>query len=214
MLTRLIFTIASGKNLRDTQTGLRGIPKCLMPWLLSLSGERFEYEINMLLNAGEAKIDFVQMDIETVYIDGNKSTHFRAIRDSVLVMLPIFRYLLSGIFCAIIDYSLLFVIQGLSGSLLMGVVGARIISSAANFAINHSIVFKTYGDRSKNYLFHYYTLAAFLLVLNYLMIRYFFVVLGLNIVNSKVLTEVLIYILSFLGQRFYVFKSKQNKMSF
>ena len=54
--TRGIFTLVSGQKILDTQTGLRGFPIKLLPWLLSVEGERFEYEMNMLLEAGKIRL--------------------------------------------------------------------------------------------------------------------------------------------------------------
>ncbi len=43
-----------GGGASDTQTGLRGIPVGMLPWLRQVPGERFEYEIEMLLRLGRA----------------------------------------------------------------------------------------------------------------------------------------------------------------
>lgn len=48
--TRLLFRLATGERISDTQTGLRG-PAAMLPWLLTVSGERYEYELNLLLEA-------------------------------------------------------------------------------------------------------------------------------------------------------------------
>ncbi len=41
--------MASGVWLFDTQTGLRGFPASLLARLTRIEGERYEYEMNMLL---------------------------------------------------------------------------------------------------------------------------------------------------------------------
>jgi glycosyltransferase involved in cell wall biosynthesis len=48
-VSRGLFRIAAGWPASDTQTGLRGIPAALLPWLREVPGERFEYETEMLL---------------------------------------------------------------------------------------------------------------------------------------------------------------------
>ena len=45
----LCFQNGCGININDTQTGLRVFPVKLIPFLLSVEGDRFEYETNMLL---------------------------------------------------------------------------------------------------------------------------------------------------------------------
>ena len=48
-ITRHVFALSTGKMIYDTQTGLRGIPASLLPEMMHIPGERYEYEMNMLL---------------------------------------------------------------------------------------------------------------------------------------------------------------------
>lgn len=50
-VTAGLFRLVTGQKVTDTQTGLRGMSTDLIPWLLNLDGNRFEYEFNMLLEA-------------------------------------------------------------------------------------------------------------------------------------------------------------------
>lgn len=52
MISRKMFALFTGVEVWDTQTGLRGFPSALLPWLLSIPGDRFEYEQNCSLTAG------------------------------------------------------------------------------------------------------------------------------------------------------------------
>lgn len=47
-ITKYVFRLCSGKWIFDTQTGLRAFTKDLIPELLQVKGERYEYEMNML----------------------------------------------------------------------------------------------------------------------------------------------------------------------
>lgn len=81
--TNKIFRSLYGKELKDTQTGLRGIPAGFIPDLLKLKGKRFEYEMQMLICAYEKNIQIVEVPIETIYDSKlNHSTHFRPIVDT------------------------------------------------------------------------------------------------------------------------------------
>jgi hypothetical protein len=110
-ITRNVFSLVSGVRISDTQTGLRGFPVSLLPWLISLEGERFEYEMNMLLFAKSAGYGITETEINTVYLPGNRSSHFRTVRDSARVYFPFFKFCFSGITSAFVDYTLLFVFQ-------------------------------------------------------------------------------------------------------
>ena len=80
--TSLIFKIFVGMTISDTQTGLRAIPKEQLKVLTEIAGERFEYETNMLLAMKDNAMAFDEVKIRTVYIEENKSSHFRVIHDS------------------------------------------------------------------------------------------------------------------------------------
>lgn len=80
---RVLFWILTGLAIRDTQTGLRGIPRALLPRMLQLKGDRYEYEMRMLVDARLHPARPRQIPIETVYIDENKSSHFRPFRDTL-----------------------------------------------------------------------------------------------------------------------------------
>ena len=80
--TSAIFKIFVGMTISDTQTGLRAIPTDVLKMLVNVSGDRFEYETNMLLAFKQQGIDFDEVKIRTVYIEENKSSHFHPIRDS------------------------------------------------------------------------------------------------------------------------------------
>ena len=79
-ITQKLFRILHGISLQDTQTGLRGIPLTpdSMPALLELAGDRYEYEMEMLLNSRLLFPDgILEIPIQTIYLDQNQSSHFR-----------------------------------------------------------------------------------------------------------------------------------------
>ena len=81
-----LFKILYNIELHDTQTGLRGIPFSTFKWMSKVKGNRFEYEINMLIQAIYKKLKFKEVSIELLYFDNNNSTHFNAIKDSAHIL--------------------------------------------------------------------------------------------------------------------------------
>jgi glycosyltransferase involved in cell wall biosynthesis len=75
LLTRQVFRLATGTKLGDTQTGLRAFPRDLLAELLLLDGERYEYEMTVLAHICRSGRRPLEVPIETVYLDGNKSSH-------------------------------------------------------------------------------------------------------------------------------------------
>ena len=84
-LTALIFRTVTRCKVSDTQTGLRGLPRSLWGRLLSVPGERYEYETAMLVELCRSGHSPVEVPIQTVYLNGNRSTHFRAVRDGMRI---------------------------------------------------------------------------------------------------------------------------------
>jgi len=79
-LTKALFKLQTGVGVTDTQTGLRAFTTNLIPFMLKIEGKRYEYEMNMLLEATK-EYEIVEVPIETVYINDNEASHFRPIRD-------------------------------------------------------------------------------------------------------------------------------------
>jgi glycosyltransferase involved in cell wall biosynthesis len=204
--TRLIFSIASGSKIYDTQTGLRGFSMDMMPWLCQIAGDRFEYEMNMLLEAASAGYSFYEADIDTVYLEENKSSHFHPLKDSLRVYLPIIKFSMSSVLSAVLDFLLLGVIQLLTSNLFLAVIGARICSAAFNYTVNKLFVFSKFkGASIKTSLPRYFILAAIIMFANYGVIDIYYSVIGLSLFFAKILAEVTIFFFSFWSQRKFVF---------
>ena len=200
-LTRTLFRLATGRDVRDTQTGLRGYAAGLLPWLLTVPGERFEYEVNTLLQGVRRGLPLDQVDIATVYLQGNASSHFRPVLDSARVYVPLLTFLLSSLAAFGLDTATLLVLHGLVGGLLLPLVGARLLSSSVNFAVNRRLVFAAAaGARPiRAAAGRYAGLAVVLLAANYLLLDAL-TALGLTLLPAKLLTEVLLVTASYLVQ--------------
>ncbi|GIF17110.1 glycosyltransferase family 2 protein [Actinoplanes teichomyceticus] len=91
-VTRTLFRTVTGRDVSDTQTGLRGYPAALLESLCAVPGDRFEYEMNVLLEAARSGAEIEEVEIPATYLDGNASSHFGAVADSVRVYRPLVRY--------------------------------------------------------------------------------------------------------------------------
>ncbi len=140
-VTRWLFIAATRSRITDTQTGLRGIPADLLAWARSVPGERYEYELQVLLRAGRAGIDLDPVPIATIYLDDNSSSHFRPVADSLRVYAPLLLFLTSSLASFVIDTLALLLLSAATGNLLLSVVGSRLTSAGVNFAVNRRLVF-------------------------------------------------------------------------
>ena len=82
--TRLV-KLKYGVKIRDTQTGLRGFHNALISPMLKVPGDRFEYEMNVLMAMINAKVKIKEVPIKTVYIDNNESSHYDPLKDLVRI---------------------------------------------------------------------------------------------------------------------------------
>ncbi|MBX3099613.1 MAG: GtrA family protein [Salinibacterium sp.] len=203
-VSRQAFRLATGVPIHDTQTGLRGYPAGMIDWLLSVKGNRFEYELNLLLRSRAAGIAIDEVEIETVYLEHNASSHFRPIVDSVKVFTPLLAYLASSLGAFVIDAVGLVVLFALTNSLFVSVVGARLVSASVNFLVNRHAVF--HGERGsfRRDLLRYLALAGALLASSYVWL-YVLTQWGTPLVVAKLITDVTLYIISFKVQRRFVF---------
>ena len=87
--SRYFFFLLTGVMIYDTQTGLRGMPRDLLPELVAMPGDRYEYEMRMLVAAARKKLKPIQVEIKTVYLNDNKASHFNPIRDSIRTQLTL-----------------------------------------------------------------------------------------------------------------------------
>ena len=81
-VTSWAFHLLYGVRLEDTQTGLRGIPWGLLRWCAGIEGDRFEYEMNMLIKAAREHVELRQVSIEVIYYDNNAGSHLHTVRDA------------------------------------------------------------------------------------------------------------------------------------
>ncbi len=225
--TSAIFKIFVGMTISDTQTGLRAIPRDSLEILVDVYGDRFEYETNMLLAFKTNAIDFDEVKIRTVYIEENKSSHFRVIHDSwriyKLILAHFFRYTVSSLVSAIVDTGAYSLLTALLSSLLQGFalttaagVGARVVSSLLNFYMNKQLVFKTNVHTGKAML-RYYMLALPQMAAQVLLTQGVYALLGISdsanglrtLIYAVVMT--VLYFLSYMIQQRWVFAPQKSK---
>lgn len=205
-VTRIVFARATGQRLYDTQTGLRAYPHSMLPWLCSVGGDRFEYELDVLLHASEAGMTIREVPIQTIYLEGNASSHFRPLVDSARVYAPLVKFSLSSIAAFAVDVVLLFVVNALTANLLLSVVAARVVSANVNFLTNRRVVFARGPERSMaTCAARYFALAGTLMIANFALLHVLYEHAQVNLVIAKLTTEAALFLASYQVQKRVVF---------
>lgn len=94
-ITSFLFKLVSGKTIYDTQSGLRAFGSELLDYMIAIDGNRFEYEMNVLLKCAKDNIKMNEIAITTIYINNNEKSHFKALKDSYRIYKNIFKFTLS-----------------------------------------------------------------------------------------------------------------------
>ena len=214
-LTKKVFSLITKKPLGDTQTGLRAFDASLIGFMIDVPGERFEYEMNVLLACSRAGIELVELPIQTIYENGNQSSHFNPIKDSIAIYGQVIRFASVSLLSFALDY-LLFILLvhltgswGLATSVLFANITARVVSASFNFGMNRRVVFRHNGSVTKSAL-QYALLAGGILLANTLLLTVLTSALGIAPYIAKIITELICFIVSYLVQKHLIFARKKE----
>lgn len=217
--TRKVFRYLVGLSVSDTQTGLRAISASFMKALMNVKGERFEYETNMLIETKNLSIPILEVPVETIYLEENKTSHFNPIKDSIRIYMIFGKFLFSSLSSSVLDLVLfgLFckILQAASGfwGELPYIVGAtvlaRVISAVYNFLLNYKVVFKSRENLAVTAV-KYLALAVCQMLCSAFLVNELFGLLGGYEVAVKIPVDVLLFFLSFVIQREFVYRKKER----
>ena len=229
VLTRTVFRLLAGIRLGDTQTGLRAIPAEVMEESLSIRGNRFEFETEMLLRAWDDGVEFREIPIRTVYLNNNAGTHFHPVRDAVRIyrvilwhlFRQVFRFSLTGMTSAMVDFFTFLMLTQLISmdnrklQIALAAIPARLCSATLNFLLNRYWVFYTQPKNRSNLGFSalgYLLLSLFIfgtstgmVMLSSYFIPYKFVP------YAKAVIDTLLFVVSYLFQKLVVFRMSDRR---
>ena len=214
-ITIAVFRLFLGMKLSDTQTGLRAIPRSVLPLLAGAKGDRYEYETNMLFLMNRCRLPFVEVPISVVYLEGNRSSHFRAVRDSLRIYALILKYLCSSLGACVVDELAFFLLKSLGALSLLPIPAtftaaflARVISSLLNFFINAKVVFG--GQANARTMARYYVLAACQITVSACLVflaEHVFAITSPALATlAKIVVDTLLFFVSFRIQHRWVFR--------
>ena len=202
--TRWVVSFLFGKRITDTQTGLRGIARDLLPQLMDVPGERYEYETSVLVEMITRRVDIRQVPIDTMYIDGNRSSHFNPLLDSMRIYFVFIRFFASSLLAAAIDFLAFALAIAVFGNPLGALAVGRACAISVNFVANKRFVFRDERPGAAA-LLRFCILVAVMFCLSYLLIREIVATTPIGPLGAKVIAESALFVLSFSVQRVFVF---------
>lgn len=220
-ITTVVFRLLYGVWLPDTQTGLRAFRREELEFMTEVAGERYEYEMRVLIACATHDIPLIPVTIETVYENGNEGTHFHPIRDSYRIYKVIlggfFRFMCSSLICFVVDQLLAMalrewllpaagLLQGTLENIHISGYGARVVSSVLNFQLNRKMVFKLKGN-ARNAIWKYIVLCIGIITASN-MIVWLLGKIGMAGWLAKILADTGLYFISYRVQQNWVFKEE------
>ena len=207
-ITRGVYRLASGISVGDTQTGLRGLPARSFAEMARIDGERYEYEMNVLMRLRDMGLSVFEVPIETIYLDEqNSDSHFNPVRDALRIYRVIFRYLFSAIASFVIDFALYWLLlYKFRMASWLSYALARIVSSQVNYRLNRYTVFS--GRGGKNAMAKYYALAVVQGALGAGLVQFLPRVLPVSAGFVKIPVDIVLFLASFIVQRDFVFRDR------
>ena len=216
-ITSAVFRILYGQYLPDTQTGLRAFRREDLPFMIGVEGERYEYEMKVLIACTRARIPMIPVTIETIYENDNAGTHFHPVKDSwriyKVILGSFFKFMLSSLSSFAVDYGLFNLLnlavfangEAKAGEyILLSTVIARVISSVFNFLMNRKFVFGDKGNAGKAFV-RYVILCVTIMLLSaggtWLLSQ-----TGMSSAIAKLITDALLYFVSYKAQQAWVFR--------
>ena len=236
-ITKEVFNLCTGVEVKDTQTGMRAFSGKMIPEMLTIPGERYEYEMNVLLFLAKEGVPMEEVPIETVYINDNAESHFDTVKDSYRIYKQILKFSASSLLSFLADFLLYSFFFLITGGLFVSNFLARVISLHLNFFLNKTMVFSGEEDIEeskkrientkvqkgtkwnlsalksfkKEEYFSYIGLAAFIFIINSFILSGIVGSLGMNPYLAKILTEGLLFCLSYFVQKKWIFEKKNSK---
>ena len=226
-ITCRVFQALYGQKITDTQTGLRGFAFAMIPHMLQIKGDRYEYEMNQLIHCSIEHIPLRTLPIETVYEDNNSGSHFRAFADSWriyrLILARFVRFTASSIISFLVDYGLFLLINSLLKTyapaldvhlsvwfvsfiarIAVAAGAARVVSATVNYLINKRMVFFSRAATLRSFL-RYAVTVVLIIALSSGIVSSLNIGFGWSETVTKIPVDLLLFFVSYYLQRKWVF---------
>lgn len=209
VVTRRLVRLLVGHNLKDTQTGLRAIPRSLLPRLLEIGSSGYEFELDMLIAARHHNCAIEEVDIRTVYEPGNPSSHFNPLFDSMRVWFVLLRFALLSLATAALDNLIFLAAFAATGSIAQSQAVGRAGAVLFNYSAARRAVFLS-RERHHTLMPRYILLVIVSGLASYALILLLRSLFAWPVAAAKMTAESALFIANFAIQREFVFRRRET----
>ena len=204
LVTRSVLRVVVGQKVTDTQTGLRALPYHLLPAMLKLGSQGYDFELDVLLLCRERRVAILERPIRTIYANGNASSHFNPLLDSMRIYFVLLRFATISLCTAVLDNIIFTAVLASTASVVESQACARIVAMLFNFVVVKRMVFRSEGRIARQIL-GYVTLVAVSGTVSFSLIRMFQTYFGLGVLRAKLCAEAILFLANFFIQRDVIF---------
>ncbi len=215
--TEFVFKFLCGINIKDTQTGLKGIPREAVKYLMETPGERFEYATSVLLEIHKRNIPIRQFDIQTIYIGKNESSHFNPLVDSVRIYSTILKFSISSLITVGIDLFIFGIMVSVlqntfevTKTIFLSNAIAKVFSGIVNFVFNKRVVFASDNNDITEGI-KYILLCIAHIFASSVLVSAILDWVGLPEVVIKMCVDLALFLIVYYIQRVWVFRKDSNE---
>lgn len=208
-----------GIGVSDSQTGLRGIPAEFVRHLMNVPGERFDFELNMLMESKQENIRVEEIPIKSVDGDSCSVDTLHSLSYLWNISKRFLKFAASSISCFMIDitaftfFVFLFKRYSLPGFILWATILSRVLSSLANYLLNRHFVFanpRTKHKYSKATIVKYYMAEAGEMLLSAVLVSVIYRWIGTLETLIKIVVDGTLFFINYPVQQFWVFRRKKQ----
>ena len=204
IVTRTVMRALVGQNVSDTQTGLRGIPLRLLPSLLRIEANGYDFELDMLIAVRQQAIPIVEVPIRTIYEPGNRTSHFNPLIDSMKIYFVLLRFSSVSLTTAALDTLVFYLAYRRLGNVAMSQALGRLVAVAFNYSmVRRAVFFSKLGHLSV--LPKYLLLVCLSGTASYAGIQLLNTRFHIQLLPAKLFVETLLFFANFAIQRDFIF---------
>jgi len=204
IITRTVMGALVGQRVSDTQTGLRGIPASLLPHLLRLEANGYDFELDMLIAIRQRAIRIAEVPIRTIYEPGNRTSHFNPLIDSMKIYFVLLRFSSVSLMTAALDTLVFYLAYRRLGNVAASQALGRLVAVAFNYSMVRRAVFFS-KLRHASVLPEYLLLVCLSGVTSYAGIQLLNSRFHIQLLPAKLLVESLLFFANFAIQRDFIF---------